>query len=66
MDTCQRRIFDTFICKVGKKSNLEEELEESTVIYNSLILNDGVVYTIYCTRAVALQIKNKGYNLIEV
>lgn len=59
---------DTFICKVSNKHNdaMQEELEASTVIYNSLMINDGVLYTIYCTRNTAFDIKNKGFNLIEI
>ncbi len=59
---------DTFICKVSKKHNdaMQEVLEDSSVIYNSLMIDDGVMYTIYCTRDVACDIKNKGFNLIEI
>ena len=57
---------ETYTCKTTIKQSecLQTELEASEVIYNDLILNDGV-YTIYCTRMIANNIKNKGYKLVE-
>ena len=58
---------ETYTCKTTLKSSycLKNELEESTVIYNDIEVNDHSMYTIYCNRATATQLKNKGFNLQE-
>lgn len=56
---------ETYVCKTTVKlsGTLHDELENEDVIYNELINNDGVVYTIYCYKNIAETLKNKGYSL---
>lgn len=60
---------ETYTCHITRphSQRFTEELEASTVIYNDILLNDNrILYTIYCARTTAQQLKSQGYPLVNV